>query len=126
MRIAILALLVVIGIINTLPLIGFLSAARLSRLYAIPLTDPTMILLLRHRAVLFGIIGGFILYSAFKPAFQPLAMLAAGISMGSFLLLGFGSKPARAALGTIVMADIIGLIALALAAILWLIQAQER
>jgi hypothetical protein len=126
MSIAISALLVVIGIINTLPLSGLLSAARLRALYDIPLTDPATILLLRHRAVLFGIIGGFMLYSAFKPALQPLAMLAAGISMGSFLLLGFGSKSASGALGTIVVMDWVGLVALALAAILRIIQASGR
>lgn len=117
MKIAISGLLALIGVINTLPLIGCVSAARLGALYGMPWTDPTTILLLRHRAVLFGIIGVFILYSAVKPGLQPLAMLAAGISMGSFLLLGSGDA-AGPELGTVVLMDRIGLIALALAAIL--------
>jgi hypothetical protein len=121
-RIAISGLLALIGVINTLPLIGCLSAARLGALYGMPWTDPTTILLLRHRAVLFGIIGVFILYSAIRPGLQPLAMLAAGISMGSFLLLGSGAG-AGPALDTVVLMDRIGLIALALAAILRVAQA---
>lgn len=120
MRIAIAGLLGLIGVINTLPLIGVVSASRLGALYGVPWTDPTTILLLRHRAVLFGIIGGFILYSAFKPGLQPLAMLAAGVAMGSFLLLGGQSG---GALATVVLMDRIGLAALALAAILRATQA---
>ena len=123
MKIAISGLLVLVGVINTLPLIGCLSAARLGALYGVPWTDPTTILLLRHRAVLFGIIGVFILYSAVKPGLQPLAMPAAGIAMGSFLLLGSGANAAGPALETVVLMDRIGLIALALAAILRLAQA---
>lgn len=115
MRIAIAGLLGLIGVINTLPLIGVVSAGRLGALYGVAWTDPTTILLLRHRAVLFGIIGGFILYSAFKPGLQPLAMLAAGVAMGSFLLL---KGESGGALATIVLMDWIGLAALALAAIL--------
>ncbi|HYF61758.1 MAG TPA: hypothetical protein VD886_03025 [Herpetosiphonaceae bacterium] len=118
MRIAISALLTVVGIINALPLVGSVSAARLSGLYGVGWSDPTTILLLRHRAVLFGIIGGFILYAAFKPALQPPAMLAAAISMGSFLLFAALDRPAGAGLAGIVISDIIGLAALGLAALL--------
>jgi hypothetical protein len=120
MNIAIAGLLVLVGIINTLPVIGCVSAARLGKLYGVSWTDPTTILLLRHRAVLFGIIGVFILYSAVMPGLQPLAMLAAGIAMGSFLLLGSGSD---SRLKTIVLMDWIGLVALALAAALRAVQA---
>ena len=83
---------------------------------------PSTHLLLRHRALLFGIVGFFILYAAFRPALQPLAMLAAGVSMGGFLILALGSKPANAALATIILLDRIGLIVLALAAILWAVR----
>jgi hypothetical protein len=122
-RIAISGLLALIGVINTLPLIGCISADRLGALYGMPWTDPTTILLLRHRAVLFGIIGVFILYSTVRPGLQPLAMLAAGIAMGSFLLLGSGADAGGAALETVALMDRIGLIALALAAALRVAQA---
>ena len=51
--------LVVAGVINSIPLIGVLSNSQLERLYGpgIAKADPTTIVLLRHRAVLFGIVG---------------------------------------------------------------------
>ncbi len=52
--------LVVAGIVNSIPATGALSAAQLERLYGLPFkaADPNTLLLMQHRAVLFGIVGG--------------------------------------------------------------------
>jgi len=52
--------LIVAGIINTIPVSGVLSGAQLQKLYGLPFAaaDPNTKLLLQHRAVLFGIVGG--------------------------------------------------------------------
>jgi len=56
-------ILLTIGLINFLPLLGILGVKQLKKLYGIDLEDENIVLLMRHRAVLFGIIGGFIVCS---------------------------------------------------------------
>jgi len=89
--------LIFVGIVHVLPSIGVLGMKRLAALYAISITNPNTEILLRHRAVLFGILGVFLIYSAFQPDLQGIALLAAFISLGSFIWLvtaigGFNSK----------------------------------
>ena len=52
--------LVAAGIVNSIPVTGAFSAAQLERLYGMPFkaADPNTLLLMQHRAVLFGIVGG--------------------------------------------------------------------
>lgn len=79
------ALLVIVAIIHLIPLTGVLGAEQLSSLYDINLADPNLIILMRHRAILFGLLGAFILYAAFIKQLQPLAITAGYISVISFL-----------------------------------------
>lgn len=68
-KIASLALLLA-GAIHLIPLIGVLGAEHLARLYGVAPSDPNTLILLRHRAVLFGIVGGLCMMAAFKPGYQ--------------------------------------------------------
>jgi hypothetical protein len=61
------ALLVVVGIIHLIPVSGVLGAERLSALYGVSLNEPNLEILMRHRAVLFGLLGAFLVYAAFNP-----------------------------------------------------------
>ena len=70
------AALVIVGIIHLLPVTGFLGVSRLSALYGIAFEDPNLAILMRHRAVLFGLLGLFLIYAAFRPALQLLALIA--------------------------------------------------
>ena len=71
MRHLVSAMLIVVAIIHLLPLMGVLGGTRLNALYGIPLDEPNLAILMRHRAVLFGLLGAFFLYEAFRPALQP-------------------------------------------------------
>jgi hypothetical protein len=113
-------LLIIVGFINAFPVIGILGAARLSALYGIPVQEPNLLILLRHRAVLFGLVGGFSFYAAFRPELQVLAMIAALISMLSFIGLALQVGGYNAQLKKVIVADVIGLILLALAAMLYI------
>ena len=77
--------LILVGIIHLLPLSGVLGAERLAALYALEITDPNLDILLRHRAVLFGLLGGFLIGSAYKPGLRMPAFAAGFISVLSFL-----------------------------------------
>ncbi len=79
--------LFIAGIINSIPaLIAFLPN-KITASYGIPIPDANFELLLRHRAVLFGIIGGLMIYSAVTKKYYDLVTFIGLISMVSFLLL---------------------------------------
>ena len=50
----------VVGIVNLLPMIGVSSAARRQTLYDVAVEDPNLVILMRHRAILFGIVGALL------------------------------------------------------------------
>ena len=52
------------GVFALLPLAGVLGAGRLSALYGIAFEEPNLVLLMRHRAVLFGLLGVFLAIAA--------------------------------------------------------------
>ncbi len=76
MRNLISAMLIVVAVIHLMPLSGVLGSERLSALYGIRLDEPNLAILMRHRAVLFGLLGVFLLYAASRPAFQLAAFIA--------------------------------------------------
>ena len=71
MRLLSITLFLVVGLANLLPLVGVLSTVRLQMLYGVSIEDPNLAILMRHRAVLFGIVGTLLLSAAFSPAFRP-------------------------------------------------------
>ena len=112
------ALIILVGIINFLPVMGILSAARLESAYGVELLNTDLIILMRHRALLFGILGAFIIYSAFKPVFRTAAMIMAGVSMAGFVVLAHLTGVFNDNLYNIVLADYVGLFLLAVAAVI--------
>jgi hypothetical protein len=112
------ALLIVVGIIHLLPLPGVLGGERLAALYGLSFGEPNIALLMRHRAVLFGLLGAFLLLAAFKPAWHLLALVAAAVSVLSFLALAWLAGGAfNTQIQRVVVADIVALVCLAVAAI---------
>ncbi len=109
-------LLLVVGLINFLPVLGVLSAAKLSQAYAIDLVGDDIVILMRHRALLFGILGGFIIYSVFVPAYQGAAMVMAGIAMIGFLFFMWQQGESNAALYKVMLVDVVGIVCLMVAA----------
>jgi hypothetical protein len=109
------ALLVIVGIIHLLPVSGVLGAERLSTLYGISLNEPNLEILMRHRAVLFGLLGAFLIYAAFKPALHPLAFLAGFLSVVSFIALAWSVGGFNEAVRRVVVADIAAVVALCIA-----------
>ena len=109
MRYLISVTLIIAGIIHLLPLSGVLGADRLSALYGTTLSDPNLVILMRHRAVLFGLLGLFFIFAAFRPTFQPLAFLAGFVSVISFLWLAWSTGNYNTQINHVVVADLIAL-----------------
>jgi hypothetical protein len=109
MRYLISIMLIMVGVIHLLPLSGVLGPERLSILYGIAFDDPTMIMLMRHRAVLFGVLGVFFIFAAFHPDFQPLAFIIGFVSVISFLWLASPANQYTVEISRVVIADYIAL-----------------
>jgi hypothetical protein len=108
--------LFIVGVINFLPVIGVISAERIAQAYAIELSGNDLIILMRHRALLFGVVGGFILYSVFVPAFQAAAMVMAAVAMIGYLYLVWAVGGYNDAIQRVATIDLVGIIFLVAAA----------
>lgn len=76
-----------VALINLAPVIGVLSAERLGSLYGIGFDGANLQILMRHRAVLLGIVGALLVMAAFQPSIRPVVFVAAWISMLSFVVI---------------------------------------
>ena len=103
------AMLLVAAVIHLLPLVGVLGADRLASLYGLSFAEPSLLILMRHRAVLFGILGVFLIYAAFRPAAHSAAFIAGFSSVLSFLALAWTTSGYNESVGRVVTADIVAL-----------------
>lgn len=79
--------LFVAGVINFIPSFLAFAPNKISESYGIEIPNSSYELLLRHRAVLFGIVGGLMIYSAISKKNYNLATTIGLISMISFVIL---------------------------------------
>ena len=112
--------LVAVGIVHLVPVTGVFGGERLQALYGLPSGDANLAILMRHRAVLFGLLGAFLLATAFRPAWQGPAFLAGFVSVASFLWIAFEAPLYNDAVARIVRADLgaLGLLAIGAAALI--------
>lgn len=108
--------LLVAGIIHIIPLMGLLGAARLQSLYGLPFNDPSLQVLMRHRAVLFGMLGVLLVMGAFMPPLRLLALVAGFVSVFAFLALAAITPGTNEGILKVVRADYIALAGLLLSA----------
>lgn len=110
------AILILVGLINLYPLVGVISNDMVSNLYQINVTNNDVLVLLRHRAILFGLLGTFIVCSAFRTELQWWAIVLGLTSMLSFILIALLVGDYGMGLRKVVVADIIASIGLVIAA----------
>lgn len=106
-------LLAVAAVVNLLPVVGLVGPASLMRLYDVDCTnDPVLEVLLRHRALLFGIVGIVLAIAIVDEAVEPAAIGAGLVSMLGFIVVerqvGVLGDPFR----RIIVADAVGIAAL--------------
>jgi hypothetical protein len=117
----IVTLLVLVGLINFLPLFGLFSVERISSTYGIEVSDNNFLILLKHRALLFGLIGGLVFFSVKFASLRVVALTMAGISMLGFILILLQTGAFNGSLGRIAIVDGAGLVlALIAALLLWI------
>ena len=112
MRYLVSAMLLLVAVIHLLPLSGVLGSERLAALYGLSFNEPNLAILMRHRAVLFGLLGLFLLFAAFRPLFQTIGFIAGFVSVVSFLWLAWSVGGYNAQVARVFMADIVALVCL--------------
>ncbi len=112
------AALVIAGAIHLLPLQGILGGDRLTALYGVALEDENLKILMRHRALMFGLLGGFLVWAAFRPSLYAPALLAGAVSVAGFLLIALQSAERNSEIARVVSVDVFVLILIAIAALL--------
>ena len=115
-------MLLMIGIIHLLPVTGVLGLNQLNNVYGLDLAGNDVEILMRHRAVLFGLLGAFICYAGFVPTLQPLAFIAAFVSIASFFVLAYSVGYFNSALQRVVYADIVAAICLIVGVIFYFVK----
>jgi len=107
--------LFIAGVINFIPSILAFLPNKISESYGITIPDANYELLLRHRAILFGLVGGLMIFSALSKKHYNLAFVIGMISMVSFLILfKLVSGDVNSELEKVMKIDIVGIIILLL------------
>jgi hypothetical protein len=119
MRYLISAMLAIVGLIHLLPLAGALGAERLTALYGLPFAEPNLAILMRHRAVLFGLLGGFLVFAAFRPALQAAAFVGGFVSVVSFLAIAASVGGYNGQIARVFTADLVALACLVVGGAAW-------
>jgi len=109
MRHVVSVMLVLAAIIHLAPLTGVLGQDRLAALYGLAFDEPNLALLMRHRAVLFGMVGTLLLLAIFMPALRAAAFLVGFASVVSYLLLAWAGGPYNESVARVVTVDVAAL-----------------
>jgi uncharacterized membrane protein YoaK (UPF0700 family) len=81
--------LFLVGVINFVPTSLAFFPNKIKDSYGIEVTNPNLELSLRHRAVLLGIVGGLMIFSAISKKYYDLSVVLCSVSMLSFIILYF-------------------------------------
>lgn len=112
--------LAVAGLIHLMPLPGVFGAPALRRLYGVTLDgvaahDGTVLILLQHRAVLFGLLGALLLAAIRFAAWRAPALAAGLVSTASFLVIALGQDNIGAPMQRVLVADVVAFTCLVVA-----------
>ncbi|GAB7193398.1 hypothetical protein NUM3379_41080 [Kineococcus sp. NUM-3379] len=86
-RIAVCSVMVLVGLVHVLPAVALVAPQRLEGLYGITGLTADEVLLMRHRALLLGLVGLVQFIAVIRPAVTATALVVALLSTGSFVLL---------------------------------------
>ena len=91
---------------HLVPATAVLSRRRIEELYGITVADPDVELLLRHRALFFGLLGVALIGGAARPRYRRPALLSGVVGLGSFVGLAYSIDGSNGALVRVARVDI--------------------
>jgi uncharacterized membrane protein (UPF0182 family) len=100
------------GVINFIPSSLAFLPKKINASYGINVTDGNLELLLRHRAVLFGIVGGLMLFSAISKRYYDLSVIVGLVSMLSFIVLYYSIGTINEELKKVMLFDVAAIVIL--------------
>lgn len=103
-----------------------LGAARLSSLYGVAFEDPNLLILMRHRAVLFGLLGMFLIYAAFHSSLHLISLIAGFANAASFVAIAVSVGGYNEAINCVVIADVMVVVLLVIATLLHFMKPEGR
>ena len=116
------AMLALVALIHLAPLAGLLGVARMEAAYGVQIAGPDLGVLMRHRAVMFGLLGGFMLLAMFVRALQPWALGLALLSAGAFVLLAWSTPGHNANLARVALVDVFAVLLALTGLVAWWLQ----
>lgn len=99
-------LLLLVALAHAVPALAAFDADLLPVFYGVAAVDPNLEVLLRHRAMLFGIVAGILALGAFVPAYRMLALGVGWVSVVSFLDLAMSTDGISDAVRRVVLVDL--------------------
>jgi hypothetical protein len=117
-------LLFLAGILNLTPAIVFFDPTRSVSLYGLSLPPGDLAIIVRHRAVLLGLLGVALIYAGFRRLFVVPAISAALLGKAAFLYLVWTAEN-TIELDRVAMFDIGAIIVLTIALVLHLISTEK-
>ena len=116
------AMLVLVALIHLPPLLGLLGVPKMEAAYGVTIPGPDLAVLMRHRALMFGLLGGFMLLAVFVPSLQPWALGMALLSAGGFVLLAWTTPGHNANLARIAWVDVAAVVFALVGLVAWWLQ----
>ncbi|MFT4201555.1 hypothetical protein [Gordonia sp. (in: high G+C Gram-positive bacteria)] len=114
--------LIIAAVIHLLPLPGVLGAGWLERLYGIAIDDPDLLVMMRHRSLLFGVLGGVLIAGAVHQEWRGLAIVAGLVSAAGFLVIATMVGGYSRGVRRVVLADVVAVVALVVAGVVLLLR----
>jgi hypothetical protein len=115
-------MLVLVALIHLPPVLGLLGVAKMESAYGVGIAGPDLAVLMRHRALMFGLLGAFMLVAVFVPALQPWALGLALLSAGGFVLLAWTTPGHNANLARVAWADVAAVLFALVGLVAWWLQ----
>ncbi|MEO6064613.1 MAG: hypothetical protein ABIP49_02370 [Lysobacterales bacterium] len=100
-------ILIAVGLLHLYPAVGVFGPGRLQALYDIGSSDPDTLLLLRHRAVLFALLGIAMIAGGIHTPWRWPALIAGLVSTLSFVVLAFPLSDNSAAVTRVFWSDVV-------------------
>lgn len=103
------ALLTILAAIHLLPALAAIAPTQLQKLYGVSPNDRDLIVLLQHRAVMLGVIGGLFAAAIFMLELRWPVLVGGALSMVAFLVIASQHRALGGALRKIALVDALGL-----------------
>jgi len=111
------ACLASVGVVHLLPLAGVAGPRQLDDLYGIGTVSGDVDVLLRHRAVLLGLVGMILIVAAFVRSLRVIATAVGVVSTASFIVVAMIGDTSTSELHRVVVIDIAAMGMLTVAAV---------